>query len=135
MIIKEKKEKHWFTAADALIVVIVLGLLIGSAILFLFPTKEETEAKTVQAAIVVHLEGEIIGIKANDKLFVGETEIGSVQKVDTAANNVVAVIQVEKEDGVYYLDGNPVRVNGAFTLETRLCHATGVVSDIGDKED
>jgi len=135
MIVKEKKEKHWFTAADALIVVLVAALIIGSAVTFLFPKQEENVIKKVKAAIVVHLDEEISGIKAEDKLFYGETEIGSVQKIDKAANNVVAVIEVEKDDGVYYLGGEPIRVNGAFTLETRLCRAVGLVSDIGDKEE
>ena len=134
MIIKEKKEKHWFTAADALIIIIVAALIIGSAVLFLFSDKEEPAVKLIKATVVVHLDDEISGIQANDKLFVSETEIGSVQKIDKAANNVVAIIEVEKEDGVYYLQGNPVRVNGSFTLETRLFKAVGVVTDVGDKE-
>lgn len=135
MSIKMKKEKHWFTAADALIVVIVMGLLIGSVVLFLFPKEEKSTAKPVEASVIVHTDSDINGVNAGDKLFLGETEIGAVQKVDKAANNVVAIINMEKDGGVYLFDGRPVRINGSFTLETRLCKLVGVVSGIGDKEE
>lgn len=130
-----RKEKHWFTAADALIVVIVLGLLIGSVVLFLFPEKETSTAVPVEASVIVYVSGDMNGIKAGDPLFYGETEIGAVQKVDKAANNVIVIIDMEKENGVYLFDGKPVRINGGFTLETRLCKLSGIVSDIGDKEE
>lgn len=130
-----KKEKHWFTAADALIVVIVMALLIGSVVLFLFPKKEASTSVPVEASVIVHFSGTINGISAGDPLFHGETEIGAVQKVDKTANNVIVIINMEKDNGVYMFDGKPVRINGSFTLETRLCKLTGSVSDIGDKEE
>ncbi|MBQ3081087.1 MAG: hypothetical protein IJC49_01385 [Clostridia bacterium] len=135
MSIREKSEKHWFTAADALIVVIVMSLLIGSVVLFLFPKEEKTTAVPVEASMIVHFDTDINGIKAGDSLFSGETAIGSVQKVDKAANNVVVIVNMEKDGGVYLFEGKPVRINGVFTLETRLCKLVGVVSGIGDKEE
>lgn len=132
---KIKKDTHWFTAADALIVVIVLGLLITSAVMFLLSTEEEQTAKSVKATIAVYVEEELKGISENDTLFYGETEIGEVQKIDKLSNYVIASIEVEKDDGVYVLDGTPIRINGSFTLETRLCRYNGTVIDIGDREE
>lgn len=133
--IKSKKDTHWFTAADALIVIIVVGLLVTSAVLFLFPKEEEKSAVAVKATIAVYVEEELSGIKENDTLFFGEDAIGVVQKIDKLSNYVIASIDVEKDDGVYVLDDTPIRINGTFTLETRLCRYTGTVIDIGDREE
>ncbi len=134
-----KKRKHWFTVADALILIVVVALLVGSAVIFLFPREEKSTAVPVQASLMVYVENcteeELARINENEKLFLGEETIGTVQLVDNSANYVVVLVDMEKDEGVYYLDGKPVRVNGVFTLETRLCKFDGVVKSIGDKEE
>lgn len=135
MSVFDNKRKHWFTVADALILVVVVALLVGSAVIFLFPREEKTTAVPVQASIIVYTEEGVDRISEEEKLFLGEEAIGTVQLVDKSANYVVILVDAEKDEGVYYLGGNPIRINGTFTLETRLCKLNGVVKSIGDKEE
>lgn len=128
-----KDKKHWFTAADVLITVIVLALAAGAVVLFLFPNDKASTADEVQVAMVIHLPETTVGIANGDKLFYDDTEIGTVNKIDKSANNVIVHVTLQKDGGVYLLDGEPVRINGAFVLETRLRRVSGVVESLNER--
>ncbi len=128
-----KGGKRWFTAADVLITVIVIALAAGSAVLFLFPDQEEITAVPVETTMVIHLHETPVGFSVGDKLFNGDNEIGTVSKIDKSANNLIIHATLDKDGGVYMLNGKPVRVNGSFVLETRLRRAEGVIESIGER--
>ena len=138
----DKSKKKRFTAADVLITLVVIALVVGSGLLFLFPREEETTSVPVQLSMVVHLPETPIGIAVDDRLFYedpegeepGAVQIGTVQKIDKSANNVIVYVDLEKDDGVYLLGGSPVRINGSFVLETRLCRVTGTVESMYERE-
>lgn len=121
-----------FTAADALIAVIVVALAVGSVLLFLLPDREESTAVPVKTSILVHFGDLPSSLAVGDKLFYGETEIGVINKLDKSANNAVIEVTVDRDDGVYLLGTSPLRVNGSFVLETRLCRAEGVIESIDE---
>ena len=128
-----KDKKHWFTAADVLITVIVFALAAGAVVLFLFPNDTSSSAESVEVAMVVHLSETTMGISNGDKLFNNDVEIGSVNKIDKSANNVIVYVMLQKDGGEYFLDGDAVRINGGFVLETRLRRVTGVVESINER--
>lgn len=122
------EKKHWFTAADVLITIIVLALVAGAVVLFLFPDNTESSAETVQASIQLLLPEKPIGIVKGDKLFYNDAEIGKVSRIDDS--RVTVQVSIQTDDGVYLLGGEPVRINGDFVLETRLRRVTGVIESI-----
>lgn len=128
------KERRWFTAVDALIVVVVLSLIISAVVLFLFPRGEEETVERATVALELRCEKSPVGIKADDTVYLGEESVGTVEFVDIDANKVVANIELEKDGNAYIFNGTPVRINGSFTLETRLCRVEGVVCEINSKE-
>lgn len=131
----DKGGKHWFTAADVLITVIVIALAVGAAVLFLFPNEEETTALPVETVMLIHLPETPVGFAEDDKIFNEGTEIGTISKIEKRDNNVIIYALLFKDDGVYMLGGKPLRVNGSFVLETKLCRATGVIESIDERGD
>jgi len=130
----DDKEKRWFTAVDALIVVVVLSLVISAVVLFLFPKGEEDTVERATVMLELYCDKEPVGVKVDDTVYLGEEAVGTVEFVDMDANKVVAGIEMELDGNTYTFNGKPVRINGGFTLETRLCRMEGVVCDINIKE-
>ncbi|MBQ4648424.1 MAG: hypothetical protein IJN86_07030 [Clostridia bacterium] len=128
------KRSRWFTAADALIIFIALALIAGTAFLFLVPNMEETAYETVDLTLQVNFgeeyAGEISTVKENEPLYHGDKLIGSIIRKTPDNCTVYAKITANYKDGVYLLDDTPLRINGAFKLETTYDVFTGNLSSI-----
>lgn len=125
--------KRWFTAADVLITVIVIALAAGSVALFVLANREQSTAQPVEVSMLLHLDEAPEGFSKGDKVFYGTELIGVIDRVDKSANNVGVTVTLDKDEGEYLLDGNCVRINGSFVLETRLRRATGVIESMDER--
>lgn len=125
--------KRWFTAADVLITVIVLALAAGSVALFVLANREQSTAQPVEVSMLVHLDEAPEGFSKGDKVFCGTELIGVIDRVDKSANNVGLTVTLDKDGGEYLLDGNCLRINGGFVLETRLRRATGIIESMDER--
>lgn len=129
-----KNKSSWFTLADAIIVLTVIGLIVAAVVLFLFPadTEDQVETQTVTLDLTMEKDCEEILelIKPGDKIYNGEVEIGKVQYVKINERYVLAEISLEKDEGIYKYNGAPLLINSKFVLETRLCSLDATVSGI-----
>lgn len=130
----ENKRSRWFTVADALIIVIALLFIVGAAFLFLMPTLNRADQNRVIATLQISFENEdqakVVNLETNSSLFCNGEEIGTIVRKTPDNHTVYAEVELLYEDGVYYYNGNAVRINGEFVLETRLDILTGRVVDI-----
>lgn len=125
-----RKEEHWFTVADALIIIVTAALIISAVVLFVLPASEDTEQSSVSLFIQVSLDEPPDGINRGDKVFRGETEIGEVTTSDGSSYMLVIKAEAEKRADGYYVNDEAVRINGGFKVETRVRAVTGVVVEI-----
>ena len=128
-----KKNSRWFTVVDALIILIVLGFIIGAAVLFTMPRGEETGDESVRVSLQLQINGPLSGLRTGDKAFFDGVEIGSLSIVDEGGGMVVLDARVEKGASGYSAGDTLIRINGAFILETKLCYVPATVIAIEEK--
>ncbi|MBQ3195545.1 MAG: hypothetical protein IJB65_03665 [Clostridia bacterium] len=130
----ENKRSRWFTVADALIIVVALLLLVGAALLFLMPNLEKNETNKVKVTLQINFEqeyqGKIASLNDNIPVFSGDEEIGTMVRRTPDNLTVYADMSLVYEDGIYYYNGAPLRINGSFVLETKLDKICGRIVDI-----
>ncbi len=130
----DNKRSRWFTVADALIMVVALLLLVGAAFLFLMPNLKDNEINTVTATLQISFDEEqmetVSGLEGNLPLFAGGKEIGFIARKTPDNRTVYAEVKLVYENGVYYIEGEPLRINGEFVMETKTQSLTGRIADI-----
>lgn len=130
----ENKRSRWFTVADALIIVVALLLLVGAALLFLMPNLEKNETNKVKVTLQINFEqeyqGKIASLNDNIPVFSGDEEIGTMVRRTPDNLTVYADMSLVYEDGIYYYNDAPLRINGSFVLETKLDKMCGRIVDI-----
>lgn len=131
--------QHWFNVADILIVIIALAMLTGAAILFLFPDSDMVkEYVSVNATLLVSVEeahtGALESLNDKDRIYTNNADTGFVVTKDMGNGTVLLDVNMQFSDGVYYLGGSPLRVNGSITVETKLIKLEGTVMQIMNKE-
>lgn len=136
----ENARSHWFTVADALILLLVIGLIVAAVALFLFPPTEEDEAKLASVSLDLTLEKDseelLEHVGVGDKVFSGETAIGEVVSKDINNRYVLVTVSLEVEDnGSYSLNGEPIMINSKFVLETKVCSINSTVVGLSVKEE
>lgn len=131
--VKSEKRSHWFTFGDALIVLVVLALLAVAVVTFLFPASEENETATEELTLLVNIsDGKAYTEEqlVNQQVFRGDKAVGTITFFDANNGDVAIDLTLETENGAYTLNGEPVRKNGAFLVETKLFSIEGKVLDI-----
>lgn len=130
----DNKRSRWFTVADALIIVIALLLIVGAALLFLMPTLNKGDAETTKVSLQISFSSEqqsgVATIEDNIQIYNNGKEVGTVVRKTPDNRTVYAELNLAFNDGVYYLNGNPLRINGEFVLETKTQSLTGRIVDI-----
>ncbi len=130
----DNKRSRWFTVADALIIVIALLLLVGAALLFLMPNLKDNEINTVTATLQISFDEtqteNISNLEGNVPLFYGDKEIGIIVRKTPDNRTVYAELKLIYENGVFYLEEEPLRINGEFVMETKTQSLTGRIVDI-----
>jgi len=126
--------RRWFTVADALIIIVIAAFIIGAAVMFMLPRGEETGGQRARVTLQLQLDSAPEGINKGDKAFFDGVEIGTVTNVDPGFYIVIVDAELEKGPAGYSAGESFIRVNSAFTLETKLCLAPGTVIAISERE-
>ncbi len=134
MSIKANKRSHWFTVADAFIMLIAIGLIAGAAFLFLMPNIEQSNYENVTVILQIDFdekyEEKVFVLEEKEPVYFNDEEIGFIVRKTPDNRTVYAKVDLRYSEGVYYLNDTPLRINGSFELETKLDSCTGNLGNI-----
>jgi len=123
-----------FSLADALIIILAAAFIIGAAVLYMLPRSEEAGGDKTRVSLQIQLHNTPEGISKGDAVFYSGIKIGTVTNVDGGFYIVIIDADLEKSEAGYSAQGDLLRINGAFLLETKTVYARGTVIAIEERE-